>query len=183
MSDKADAAPSRRVLWDLHILPMFRHLDRDHMLMLSGNRRIDLFDYAQVVERSRTGVFQNWLRGHMPPVNAGGPWPEEWIALFDRWVSGGFLRLADVTAEYSAGRSGGMVTLVAAGEKPSDDDEVWFERVSSSESPREYKLVRDAIGEPGDPGDFTIRERFAATAGVDVVIVNDAEGRHEVKIA
>jgi len=176
-----DDAP-RPVIWELHIVPMFRLIDRDHMLLLSGNRRIDLYDYDQVVERSRTGVFQNWIRGHMPPLNVGGPWPAEWIALYERWVSGGFLRLASVSAEYTARLGAGMVTLIATGEKPADEDEVWFERLSTSESPREYALVREELGQPGDPSDFTVKERFAPTAGVSAVVVNDANGRHEVAI-
>jgi hypothetical protein len=174
---------SRPVLWELHIQPMFRLVDRDHMLLLSSSqRRIDLFDYDQVVARCRTGVFQQWLKGHMPPVNVGGPWPEEWLALFDRWVSEGYRRLDTAAAEYSAGVNGGSVLLIATGEKPADEDEVWFERLSSAESPREYALVREAIGTTSDPSDFTVRERFVAAPGVTIVVVHDANGRHEVTI-
>jgi hypothetical protein len=25
----------------------------------------------------------------MPPASAGGPWPDEWIALFQRWIQEG----------------------------------------------------------------------------------------------
>jgi hypothetical protein len=173
----------RAALWELHILPMFRLVDRDHMLLLSGQRGLDLFDYQQVVDRCRTGVFQSWIRDHMPPPNTGGPWPPEWIALFDRWVSEGYRRLAGAEASYTAKDNGGTVMLIASGEKPSEDDEVWFERLSPADAPREYALVREAIGSPGgDTGEFTVRERFKRVAGVNVVVVHDAGGRHEVPI-
>jgi len=183
---------TRQIIWELHILPMFRLVDRDHMMALSAGQRLDLFNYDQVVKRAspepghetEMPIFQRWIRGHMPPANAGGPWPDEWIALFDRWVSGGFQRLAAVTADYGAGLNGGMVALVASGQKPGIDDQVWFERLSLSESPREYRLVREAIGEqdPDNPVEFTVRENFAATSGVQVVIVHDTNGPHEVTI-
>jgi len=28
-------------------------------------------------------------RSVMPPIEDGGPWPEEWIALFERWIAAG----------------------------------------------------------------------------------------------
>jgi hypothetical protein len=179
---------NRPVIWELHILPMFRIVDRDHMLQLSSpKRRIDMFDYDQVVERCKSGVFQSWLRGHMPPVNVGGPWPDEWLALFDRWVEGvdgerKFLRLAPVSGDYTATLNAGAVLLMATGEKPDDADEVWLERISMAESPREYALVREEVGTAKEAGEFTVRERFTPAAGVTTVIVTDAKGRHEVNI-
>jgi hypothetical protein len=26
----------------------------------------------------------------MPPADEGGPWPQEWITLFERWITEGF---------------------------------------------------------------------------------------------
>lgn len=174
---------SRTAIWELHIAPMFRLIDRDHMLLLDPPQRVDLFDYDQVVARSKTGVMQRFLHGHMPPASVGGPWPDEWLALFDRWVTQDkFARLGPVSAEYGATLAGGQVTLVASGEKPGDDDKVWFERISHSETPREYALVREPIDSSTEPGDFITRERFTPAPGVTTVVVNDAKGRHEIPI-
>lgn len=175
---------SRAAIWELHIVPMFRLIDRDHMLQLEPPQQIDIYDYDQVVARCKTGVFQRWLHGHMPPSSVGGPWPEEWLALFDRWVKDGdgYARLGVIDAEYAASADGSNVLLFGTGEKPDGDDKVWFERLSKSETPREYALAREPIGTAGDTGDFTAREVFAATPGVTTVIVHDAKGRHEVPI-
>ena len=49
--------------------------------------RVDLTSYVDVKAQARE--IQKHLKGEkalMPPINDGGPWPEEWIALFDRWI-------------------------------------------------------------------------------------------------
>ena len=68
----------------LHIRPLFRDLDIEHMLPIG----IDLGSYEQVRDRSAR-VFGALQGKTMPPANADGPWPDEWIALFSRWIDEG----------------------------------------------------------------------------------------------
>ena len=67
---------------------MFTDVDVAHMKKLA----LDLSDYATV--KGNAAVIRDHLRGAdgtalMPPVTTSGPWPEEWIALFERWISEG----------------------------------------------------------------------------------------------
>ena len=76
---------ARPTSFRLHIRPLFRQLDVSHM-----DRFIDLTDYNDV--RAQSGNILNRLRGTgrlMPPKEDDGPWPEEWIALFERWIREG----------------------------------------------------------------------------------------------
>ncbi len=66
----------------LHIRPLFRQLDVDHM-----RPYVDLTDYIDV--KASAAEILNRLKSEdttMPPVADDGPWPEEWIALFERWI-------------------------------------------------------------------------------------------------
>src|SRR5262245_7635216 len=85
----------RNPIFELHIRPMFRLLDRQHMLRV-GQR--DLWDYNYGKRESAQILIK--LKGpgeggsRMPTEKAGGAWPSEWISLFDRWIQGGFRRLS-----------------------------------------------------------------------------------------
>jgi len=78
----------RPTSYALHIRPLFTDTDVAHMR--PGG--IDLSAHADVKANSATiltrvgggpGV------GLMPPRSTTGPWPEEWIALFRRWIGEG----------------------------------------------------------------------------------------------
>jgi hypothetical protein len=59
--------------------------DIDHMNDQTG---IDLTDYDTV--KAMSDRILKRLKGIgrlMPPAADGGPWPDEWIALFERWIS------------------------------------------------------------------------------------------------
>src|SRR5262245_4312005 len=91
--DRKDKMAERNPIFELHIRPMFRLLDRQHMLL-----GMDLWDYDSVKTHSAQILIK--LKGPgepqlsvMPPARTGGPWPSEWISLFDRWIQGGFRRL------------------------------------------------------------------------------------------
>lgn len=69
----------------LHILPLFRDLDVQHM-----RPYLDLTDYEDV--KVNADEILKRLKSKtrpMPPVADDGPWPEEWIALFERWIEEG----------------------------------------------------------------------------------------------
>jgi hypothetical protein len=93
--------PERQPIFELHIRPLFRLLDRQHMLRLGG-LSFDLWDYDAV--RTHSATILRKLKGEgsgsmMPTEKTGGPWPSEWISLFDRWIQGGFRRLSVSTAK------------------------------------------------------------------------------------
>lgn len=71
-----------------HISLMFRSMDIQHMRF-----KFDLTDYDDV-RNSSEDILKSLkgLEGRrvMPPIENGGPWPEEWIALFERWITEGY---------------------------------------------------------------------------------------------
>ena len=96
----------RKPIFELHIRPMFRLLDRQHMLRFP--RDLDLWDYdavktdsARILKRlkGQNDMGQDDVRFRMPTENTGGAWPSEWISLFDRSIQGGFRRLSLGTAK------------------------------------------------------------------------------------
>ena len=96
----------RKPVFELHNRPMFRLLDRQHMLRFP--RDLDLWDYDAVRKDSARILMrlkgqndrgQDDVRFRMPTDSTGGAWPSEWISLFDRWIQGGFRRLSLGTAK------------------------------------------------------------------------------------
>jgi hypothetical protein len=180
---------SRTLYFELHIRPMFRLIDRDHMLAM-GSPSFDLFDYDDVrkMTEGTPSLMLDWIEGErMPPDYAGGPWPEEWIATFRRWATDKthpFARLprADVQS-WSATREDNVITLTAKGTKPSSADATWIERLTAAEKPREYIIYREPLGAPGPPVAFTETESFFSDDAGNVIIVHDASGvPKEIKI-
>jgi len=178
----------KKVRWELHILPMMRSIDRDHMLRLSGNRKLDLLDYDQVRARATpdaqgNNIFLHWIEdGAMPPPNGGGPWPEEWIALFKRWIQDDYARLELAEGIYTAVRTGGTVKVTARVELPSVEDAAWLDRPNPSAPVREYILWHEPNGEPDEPFSIAATDSFDAGPEVTTVVINDKKGRHEVRI-
>lgn len=105
----------------------------------------------------------------MPTTRYGGLWPAEWILLFERWINEKFPRLEPYKGTYK-------VTFATLRKR----DRIWFERFTTSDSPREYHVYREPGS--GDPNvqQVTIDERFPRVFGT--VIVNDSDGRHELAI-
>ena len=68
------------------IRPLFTQVDIDHMQFFC-----DLSNYNDV--KTNADDILGRLKGKggpmMPPANAGGPWPESQIALFQSWVDEG----------------------------------------------------------------------------------------------
>ena len=74
--------------FEKHIRQMFRTVDVESMVNM-----FDLSDYQTVKQFSNEILL--CLKGEggrsvMPPISAGGPWPEEWITLFERWIQEGY---------------------------------------------------------------------------------------------
>jgi hypothetical protein len=74
---------SRPTSYALHIKPLFTAIDIEHMAAFG----IDLATYEGVKASAAEILPRLTHPGRpMPPRADGGPWPEEWIALFDRWM-------------------------------------------------------------------------------------------------
>ena len=181
-------AEDRIPYWETHIKPMFRRIDRDHMLRFPASRRIDLFDYDQVVARSKktnaTGesVFLNWIHHPMPPANAGGPWPQEWIDLFVRWMKADYPRLGRGTAtRLDAEDNGDAIILTVAGTTSTASSAVFMDRISDDLAVREYEVLFEPTNIT-TVTPFEISEVFP-TKGVTEVWVTDSVGRRQVQIS
>ena len=81
--EQSPKAGSRSFAWD------FRDLDVEHMTN-AGPFSVDLNDHAAVAGKSQQILDR--LKNEddpMPPVDDDGPWPQEWISLFERWIAEG----------------------------------------------------------------------------------------------
>src|SRR5262245_34159032 len=79
---------SRPTSYALHIQPLFRPLDIKHM----DGFGVDLGTYDGVKDKA-DAILERLKdeRRPMPPTGDGGPWPDDWIALFERWIAEGRL--------------------------------------------------------------------------------------------
>jgi hypothetical protein len=175
------AGEPRTPRFELHILPLMRQLDRDHMLGFG----FDLWSYDEV--RARAGdIIQVLEAGTMPPKSHGGPWPKEWIDLFVRWKDAEFPRLqrGQAAGGYTASRSGTNVALVARGRVPSPGFTVWLNLETTNPNQRVYSLVQEPPHPPqtGPDRPFTARERFDDPSASLTITVLDADGEHDVPV-
>jgi hypothetical protein len=80
---------SRPTSFKLHIRPLFRDIDVQHMANV-GPFSLDLTNQAEVAARAQQILARlKNAEDPMPPIRTDGPWPEEWIALFERWIAEG----------------------------------------------------------------------------------------------
>ncbi len=168
--------PSKRPLFfDLHILPLFRITEREAMLS-----EFDLWDYRRVRE-CREEILRRIDPNHpehnasLPPRGVGGPWPEEWIALFRRWVAEGCRNLelarADRLRFYRIDL--GRYRLVARGRHPGPGYGCWLQRLNQTIHPREYVLYREPPRsyKAGGPTDYEIELVFQSCVPLKRVLV------------
>ncbi|MFF2776079.1 hypothetical protein ACFVU3_14330 [Streptomyces sp. NPDC058052] len=164
----------RTPVFELHIQPMFRAIDRDHMSFT-----MDLWDYDDVV--THADDIMERLEQDMPPLVSGGLWPEEWIALFKRWKEGARKRLELGTATYELTRTATRVEVSATGTFPAAGYKGWLQLENSTDTSKTYVLFFEAPDTPGagTPTTFAVEERYRAT-DTRTVFVRDATGVHEV---
>jgi hypothetical protein len=62
------------------IRPLFREKDHDSML-----KHIDLWSYSDV-QAHQDAILERLRDGTMP---CDGPWPQQRVAVFQRWIQGG----------------------------------------------------------------------------------------------
>lgn len=165
----------RTPVFELHILPLFRATDRDHMLFA-----LDLWDYAKVVEHADEILAR--VEIDMPTIDTGGPWPEEWVQIFRRWRDTGFKRLEMGTgAQYMWSQSATAASIRATGTFPAAGYRGWLQIESLTETAKTYVLFFEAPDEPttGLPDSFNIRERYPV-ADTRSVFIRDAAGLQQV---
>ncbi len=177
------ASGGRTPYFELHIRPMIRVLDRENMIAVAG---LDLWDYNQV--KAHADLIITHLNSDMPPVNYGGPWPQEWITLFQRWKDAGFpaLGLAQANAPgFTATRNGATVTIDGSGTLADGNARAWLQPIVQEGQPRSYVLYlepADSGVPPAPPRGFRVRASFTAAPSLSSITVTDAAGDHAVPI-
>jgi hypothetical protein len=174
----------RTPVFELHILPMIRATDREHMRF-----SFDLWDYDQLVEHAAQVETRLTASGvsMMPPAADGGPWPDEWVELFRRWRDSGFKRLKLGAADYTFGETGTppIATVQATGTYPEAGYNAWLQIESETNLEKTYVLYFEAPDTPatGTAENFTIRERYRIIAGLPErrkIFVRDKEGLQQI---
>jgi DNA-binding transcriptional ArsR family regulator len=123
----------------------------------------------------------------MPPPPYGGPWPAEWVALFQRWKDEGFLRLdlGAVDANgYKANRLGDSVTVTGRGTVPTTGYRAWLDATVAEGQRREYVHYWEppVPAAPTAPTLFRVKAVFSAPVTVTDITIVDANGRQVVPI-
>jgi len=144
-------------VFELHIRPLIRSLDREHM-----DFAFNLWHYPDGAGADPIGRYTlilNRLKSAapdvvMPPPNAGGPWPQEWVDLFERWLAAGAPRLslaqvdpASASAKRQPGTS--LVDLKINVTLPNSGYVAWMER----------RFADDQFFAPERPDEFVVYER------------------------
>jgi len=166
--------------FELHIRPMFRAIDRDHMLF-----RLDLWDYDKVTALAPriAEMLRKAPPAGMPTKAAGGPWPEGWIQVFESWIATGFQRLQMTAGVYSARRlTNGQILLSVSVQIQNGAADAWLDRVPSVPTQAEYVFyLRPAPAGTTEPART---EQFAEVLDSTIanVVVTDTAGRHDVTV-
>lgn len=164
----------RTPVFELHILPLMRATDREHM-----NFRFDLWDYAQVVANADDIVSRAAV--DMPLPESGGPWPDEWVQIFRRWMETGFKRLELGKAAYTWTQGASAATIRATGTFPAAGYNGWLQIESETGTEKTYVLYFEAPDTPveGELEDFSLRERYPV-ADTRQVFIRDASGVQQI---
>lgn len=177
----------RTPLFELHIKPLFRLLDRQHMLRVRQD--CDLWSYDSV--KAFAARIQQKVGGAtptMPTEDSGGAWPSEWVALFDRWVSGGCRRLSlGVGKDYRLTKQpDGRCFLTCKVDIPDNDDSsAWLDAVDPGPASAVYQLYvypGEALPPPTETVEIACRERVDEAVAMAGVTVIDAAGKHSVQL-
>lgn len=139
----------RTPVFELHIRPMFRATDKAHM-----GFAFDLWDYNDVVANADAVLAR--LQSDMPPTATGGPWPEEWITLFQRWKDGARKRLDLGTAAFTLQQGTTKTTITATGTFPAA---ACRGLAAAGERDGHLQDLRPALRSPGRPRGRAARPR------------------------
>ena len=167
--------------FELHIRPMFRRLDRDHMYW-----ELDLWNYNHVSTHAKhiAKFLRRPLQQAMPTKATGGPWPEGWILVFEQWVDAGCPRLSMTSGKYSAQRiRSGEIILSIDVQLVNGAEDAWLDREDSAGGVAVYTLyLRPAPGnKTNSPRSIKVEEIITDTRVRQLIIV-DAAGCQVVPI-
>jgi hypothetical protein len=167
--------------FELHIKPMFRAIDRDHMLW-----KLDLWDYDKVVALAPriAEMLRKPPPNSMPTKASGGPWPEGWIQVFEAWAAQGFQRLQRTDGQYSARRLGnGQVMLNVSVQLQNGGADAWLEREQSlSPTDVEYTLCLRPAPQGVNEAQRTNQLTEMLGSTVQQVFITDTTGRRNIVI-
>ena len=168
--------------FELHIRPLFRRLDRENMLW-----RLDLWNYDDVRVGNAAliaSVLRRPVGQMMPPLDRGGPWPEEWIRVFERWTLHGCPRLQLATGSPSARRlQDGYVVLRIAVDLVDGSGDVWVDRDESPPEVAAYSLyLRPTQSDTATRASPIYIEEYITDPNVSIVLLTDATGQYEIPI-
>jgi hypothetical protein len=172
----------------MHVLPMFRLLDRRHMKRV--NSSLDLWDYDSVkANAAQITARAGGDNPSMPTSDVGGIWPSEWRALFARWVAGGFRRLSLGQGQnYKLAKSGNdfMLTCdVAVPNAPDGDSAAWFDIIDAGPTAATYRLyvfAGEAVPPAADTINISAQEDVDAAAAANGITVIDASGSRRITV-
>ncbi|HXA19117.1 MAG TPA: hypothetical protein VN380_19145 [Thermoanaerobaculia bacterium] len=168
-------------VWELNIRPMFRALDRRGMAF-----RTDLFSYDKVVELAKDpdADILSRVSSDMPLIDKGGPWPQEWVALFKRWMEGTppFARLGLARGDYTAVRNGSNVVITAKVVRPSPKSWIWFQEDVDSLEPFAYALYLARGNDAPRDISTTVTDTIAIPQSVTGITMRDSEGTKTIRI-
>jgi hypothetical protein len=183
------AAEQRAPVFELHIRPMVRLLDREHMSKFA--QLFDLWDLNAVWAQRNEILTRVRDVGDMPGNRYGGPWPTEWIALFERWVATGsdtepghHLLLAKPDGDYHVQAIGGEKRrLTAAVTAPSTGCRAWFDCNSVTPGQREYTLVIEPAFPAQSPTPTPLQALEGFVKGdATKLVIHDQDGDHELAL-
>ena len=124
---------------------MFNMMDQDHMGFL--------YDVDRVWTK-RQAILMRLKEGSMPPDSEHGPWPDEWVALFERWVKEGETNFGGnppepVLAEgsdYKLEEGFGSFTLTGKTKVPTNNEKAYFFAKLLTDPVQEYYVYLEAPG-------------------------------------
>jgi hypothetical protein len=146
--------------------------------------QFDLWNRDNVFNNAQVILIRLSSTDCMPPAEYGGPWPQEWIDLFRRWVDAGGPVLERGKGQYTATRNAAGVRVQAKVTTPTPGYHVWMEE-------DRVRVVPPAIvvyAEPPDPPQapapeqMEVRDTFEIPATETTVRIIDADGPHDVSI-
>ncbi|MDW9670845.1 hypothetical protein GOB27_30425 [Sinorhizobium meliloti] len=172
--------PDATPYFELHIRPMFRPIDREHM-----RSRFDLWNYEAVKRNAAkilTAVKQPAAFA-MPTKAFGGPWPLGWVDVFKQWVDLGCPRLVLSKGAYDVDRlADASVRLSVSVSLTNGAEDAWIDKERSPQGTAEYTVyLRPAPnGEVKPPRTHNMVEKLASD--VTIVAIVDVVGRQEFPV-
>jgi hypothetical protein len=166
--------------WELHIKPMFALPDSDHM-----GFRFDLTDVNSVWSFRQPILMRLKSTSSMPPQAEHGPWPEEWIALFERWITAGETEFGGMPPRLTVGQGSGYqltagfvgLRLSGTARLPSSDSKTWLHLSAVSETSQTLTLYIETPPSPsGTAVDRPVVAKINAPPSLREVVVIDASG-------